>query len=114
MEGRSKARKGARRYKTSSQVQVYFFDLQHNNLYHRQFWASLKYGYDIFGLFYIDSRKVREEERRKREDPNHTNRPLDEAGKVSGNPDEANLLDSRVEFVISDFDYFVKLYETLE
>ena len=41
-------------------VEVFFFDLQHNNIYHRQFWQQLKFGYDIFGLFFKDPKSIKQ------------------------------------------------------
>ena len=92
---------------------MYFFDLQLNNLYHREFWSNLKYGYDIFGIFYIDPKIVRRWNDGLDLSADY-GRPLDETDQVSGNLDEKNLLDRYITFTMSNFDYFVKLYETME
>lgn len=106
-------KKTRRNNKKKSDVQVYFFDLQLNNLYHREFWSNLKYGYDLFGIFYIDPKTVRRWNVGLEQSTDY-GRPLDESDKVFGNLDEKNLLDRYITFTMSNFDYFVKLYETME
>jgi len=87
-----------------NRVQVYFFDVQYNNVYHRQFWHKLKFGYDIFGLFFKDPRAIRRWE--EMDNARGYETPLDESDSLVGNPDESKLLDRHMNFTMSDFDYF--------
>lgn len=90
-------------------IEVYFFDMQHNDIYHRQFWKLLRQGFDTFGIFFKDPHAIARWE------------AIDESGMEAhsdsdielkgGNPDEHKLLDRYINFTITDYNYFDQLYQ---
>ena len=64
-------------------------------------------------MIYIDPKAVMKWAESLEENPNF-GRPLDESGKVSGNPDEVKMLDRYLNYTISDFEYFIKLYKAIQ